>query len=241
MKKVIILSSLFIALNLSPFSDKEIFENSINLYNSGNYEEALDKFKSLLSKGYNNFEIYYNIGCSYFKLEKYGFARFYFEKALLYKPFDKDLYQNLFILYNKILKNPEIGIQEIMTKRVIFFIPLGVLIIIFIITFIVIILMIIFIFNIVRFRKTGLIILSVFLLLNLIITFLFFLQYFEFNKKEFVTIKTTNIYITPSEDNIIYSITEGTKGIFKDEFRDYIRVSLSDGTSGWINKENVIY
>ena len=215
---------------------------SISKYILEGNKKALENLKILLDKGYKNFEINYNIGCCYFKLNEYGFSRFYFEKALLYKPFDRDLYQNLLTLYNKILKNPEIGIQEIMTKRVIFFIPLFILIIMFIITFIVMFLMILIIFNFANIRKLIGILLSIFIFFNLIIIFIFFLQYSEFNKKYFVSTTTTNVYLTPNNDTtILFSIMEGTKGSIKEEFGNFIKVYLSDDTSGWIKKSDVVY
>ena len=240
--KILFFLIFFMILKLYSITDKELFENSIILYNNGDYKKALENLKILLDKGYKNFEINYNIGCCYFKLNEYGFSRFYFEKALLYKPFDRDLYQNLLTLYNKILKNPEIGIQEIMTKRVIFFIPLFILIIMFIITFIVMFLMILIIFNFANIRKLIGILLSIFIFFNLIIIFIFFLQYSEFNKKYFVSTTTTNVYLTPNNDTtILFSIMEGTKGSIKEEFGNFIKVYLSDDTSGWIKKSDVVY
>ncbi|HOJ64387.1 MAG TPA: tetratricopeptide repeat protein [Spirochaetota bacterium] len=241
MKKIIIFLFFLVVSNIYSQSDKDIFDKAIILYNNGSYEEALTNFKVLLSKGYSNFEIYYNIGCCYFKLKKYGFSRFYFEKALIYKPFDKDLFQNLYVLYNKILKNPELGIQEIMTKRVIYFIPLWILMIFFILTFLVIVVMIIILFNFVNLRKIAMILISIFIFLNLVTAFIFFLQYAEFNKKAFVVTSTTNVYLTPNEDNIIFSVLEGTKGTFKEEFGNFVKVNLSDGTSGWIKKDFIVY
>ena len=93
-----------------------------------------------------------------------------------------------------------------------------------------------------KLRKIAMIILSIALFFNFIFVFLFFIQYSEFKKKVFVVISNSaNIYLTPNDDdNILFSVTEGTKGIVRDEIGDSVKINLSDGTSGWIKKNKIV-
>ena len=85
-------------------NNKINFNNAITSYSNKKIETALENFLELSKTGYDNFEINYNIGCCYYKLQQPGKARFYFERALFFKPFDSDLFHNLTMTYHKILK-----------------------------------------------------------------------------------------------------------------------------------------
>ncbi|OHD14073.1 MAG: hypothetical protein A2086_12110 [Spirochaetes bacterium GWD1_27_9] len=244
MKSKIIIILSFICLSLYPQANRDLekFNNAINLYSKKNYEESLKIFLELRKSGIDNFEINYNIGCTYTKLKKLGLARFYFENALVFKPFDSDLFHNLKVVYNDILKDPLIGEQEIMNKRIIYFFPLSLLVILFLICFLLSVLWI-FLFFKLNNKKFFLIFFIIFIFFSFIFTLLFLLQYSEYNKKVFVVVENTaNVYIAPSSDEtILVTLSEGTKGNVVNYVGDYIKINLADGSSGWIKKDMVIY
>ena len=110
MKKKIYIIVLFIFIiintNAKKYKPLENFTEANNLYTKKDIQNALKKYLDIFKSGYDNFELNYNIGCCYFKLEEYGKSRFYFERALNFKPFDPDLFHNLIVLYRIIQKNP---------------------------------------------------------------------------------------------------------------------------------------
>lgn len=64
-------------------------------YQEQKYEEAIDTYKKILSKGYESSALYYNLGNTYFRLGKLGYAILNYEKALKLSPGDEDVNYNL--------------------------------------------------------------------------------------------------------------------------------------------------
>ena len=245
MKKYLFIIFIVLKAILFYADDSAILENfnkAKYLYDNKSIDMALDKYLEILNEGYDNFEINYNIGCSYFKLEQYGLARFYFERALFYKPFNSDLFHNLSVLYSKILDTPLSGEQIVMNKRIIYFFPTSIVIIFL---FLFIISMIIFLLLTYKTKINKKIFLILFFI-SFVFTFffstIFFIQYNNFNKKIFIIkSKESNVYLSPNEsETILTPISEGTRGIIIEDTSNYIRVKLSNGMSGWINKKDII-
>jgi hypothetical protein len=224
------------------FNLKVEFKKAGTFYSNKNINSALDSYLTILKNGYDNFEINYNIGCCYFKLDEVGKARYYLERALYFKPFDSDLFHNLSIIYKKILKNPALGEQVIVNRRIIFFIPINLVIILFLGFFFSTVILLVMAYLISDRRKFFFILFTSTFLLTLLLTIIFFIQYTALNERTFIsTSKVANIYLTPDEnETVLLSIPEGTKGIILEESADYIKVKLNDDLSGWINKDNLI-
>ncbi len=246
MKKIfyIFIFSLIIIININSKENLMIndFIEANNLYTNKDIVNALDKYLYVFKNGYDNFEVNYNIGCCYFKLKEYGKSRFYFERALNYKPFDPDLFQNLSVLYKIIQKNPFYGEQLIMNKRIIYFIPIYLTIII-LLFFTLLMLISLFILYIKKNNKKNFLILfTIFSIFTIFFIIIFSIQYFDFNSNIFI-IKSNdaNIYLAPNEvETVLTPITEGTKGKILEKINGYIRIKLNDGLSGWIKEENII-
>jgi len=75
------------------------FENSFRTankyYESGKYLEAIDEYKKILTLGFENGKIYYNMAGAYLKLGKIGEAILHYERAQLFMPRDADLKANM--------------------------------------------------------------------------------------------------------------------------------------------------
>jgi tetratricopeptide (TPR) repeat protein len=222
-------------------SHKEEFNTALLYYTKSDFNKALDVFLDLSKKGYDNFEINYNIGSCYFKSGKLGLARYYYEKALFYKPFDKELFYNLKVVYLKLLSDPAIGEQEVMNKRIIFFLQKDILFIL-IVVFFIISFILLFIFLKFFDKKILLVSFIIFAFFTSVFTFFFILQYMDYNKKVFVVKnETANVYLIPKEkESPISSIKEGTKGIIVEEATDFAKININDGLSGWVNKKDLI-
>ncbi len=88
-------------------SDQSLIESGRHAYAEGNFPAALEHFRALDDKGYHSFELYYNIGNTYFKLNNIPSAILYYERAKRLNPHDEDLLFNLELANSKIADEVE--------------------------------------------------------------------------------------------------------------------------------------
>lgn len=83
----------FSSLSLAqPIAD---FEHANNKYREAAYTEAAKAYEELLHAGLESAELYYNLGNTYYKLDKLGPSIYYYEKGLKLAPNNKDIKNNL--------------------------------------------------------------------------------------------------------------------------------------------------
>ena len=90
MKKIIVLLFLF-QLSFA----QNAFDKGNQLFKSGNFEEAIVNYESVLAQRQQSAELYFNLGNSYYKLHKVAPAIYNYEKALLLNPNDEEIKTNL--------------------------------------------------------------------------------------------------------------------------------------------------
>ena len=73
----------------------EIMSTANKLYREGTYNKAIDEYKKLVDEGYEGVSLFYNLGNSYYRLGKIGYAILYYEKALKLSPSDEDVKHNI--------------------------------------------------------------------------------------------------------------------------------------------------
>ncbi|MBN2520164.1 MAG: tetratricopeptide repeat protein [Bacteroidales bacterium] len=87
---------LLVLFPLSVFArHAELFDSANIAYSEKKYEQAALKYEAIILSGYESYEIYYNLGNSYFKLKNLPKAILNYERALLLKPNDEDIKYNL--------------------------------------------------------------------------------------------------------------------------------------------------
>lgn len=95
MKKLIYLV-LFICAPL--FSQTStLFEEGNAAYAAGNYEEAVEKYNQILESGETAVAVHYNLGNAHYKLNNIAPSIYHYEKALQLDPQDEDVRNNLVI------------------------------------------------------------------------------------------------------------------------------------------------
>jgi len=105
MVKMLIPLILFIALNSCAFDKENIlstFSRGVELYKAGKFHQSMQEFKSLVDKGIESGNIYFNLGNAYFKTGDLAKARLYYERAKKFSPRDTDLAGNLTYLKQKL-------------------------------------------------------------------------------------------------------------------------------------------
>lgn len=96
MKKLLfIIFVLFFALTVNAQDISTLFENGNKFYEQGNYEDAVKSYESILSQGFYDSVLFYNLGNAYLKDKQLGKAILSYERGLLLSPHDEDLRFNL--------------------------------------------------------------------------------------------------------------------------------------------------
>ena len=106
MKKLLFLL-LIIANSVVAQTTEDLFKNANDLYKNDKLEEAVELYKKIESNGLISSELFYNLGNSYYKLNKVGPSIYYYEKALKLNPLNKDVQNNLVFAKRLALDNIE--------------------------------------------------------------------------------------------------------------------------------------
>lgn len=93
--KLYILFILFVSITFAKSSVDNLMKKANDLYVQGQFEEAIKIYNSLIEEGYEGTSLYYNLGNSYYRTGKIGYAILYYEKALKLSPDDEDVKHNL--------------------------------------------------------------------------------------------------------------------------------------------------
>ena len=248
MKKIIVIVySLFSTLVLSQTNSAEYFNNGVDLYNNGKYEEAIVQFKSIIENGEHSETLYFNLGNSFYKINDIANSIYFYEKALILSPKDKDILNNLAysqnMLIDKIEKLPTNQVSDFfnyiskilnMQQWVIIGLVLWY---IFLATFL------LYFFNTKTISKKNYFTFSA-IFFSLSILFIFIgINRFENKKNTISAIIFENKIDFRAEPNfrseIFFNLHEGTKVIIKEELYEWGLVEISDGNSGWIELKSI--
>jgi len=99
-KKILfsIFCTLAIAATVSAFQPQRpetLFDQGNSEYQMGDYPAAEKHYRDILASGFENGPLYFNLGNASFKQKKLGEAIYYWEKAKLLIPSDRELAENL--------------------------------------------------------------------------------------------------------------------------------------------------
>jgi pentatricopeptide repeat protein len=229
----------------SGVDNTSLYNEANGYYAAGEYDKALDLYNSLIERGIKNHLLYYNTANTYFKLGETGYARLFYERALLLNPFDRDVRNNLGYLQNslkeKIVPLYNEGIfraffllSSFITERI-----LGIIEIVFFTAFIIAAHYYLF-FPSSRDRTKRLSYTSLSLF---VLFFLLVFAYHSYEKnhpKGVVVYKSIDVLSAPvAESELSFKLYEGTKMKLKEARGEWIRISISDGRDGWIQRDLV--
>lgn len=95
------------------------FEKGNELYRKEKFAEAATEYENVLKTKKHSAELYFNLGNSYYKLNKVGPAVYNFEKALLLNPEDADIQNNLVfahkLMIDEVKETPKVGFNKIIS------------------------------------------------------------------------------------------------------------------------------
>ena len=224
-----------------------LFNNGTESYNQGDYNKAIEHYLKILENGEHSAELYYNLGNSYYKLNQIAPSIYYYEKALLLKPNDPEIENNLGYAQNMTLDAietmPETGLSKIYSTvvSVLSFDQWG---------YTAVILMMLFVILYIAFyylkyathKRIAFITGMLCLFLAITAAIIAFMSYGDFKADQPAIIFSDEVIIK-SEPNArsqeVFRLHEGTKIHVLEEFNDWKKIRIVDGQTGWLASENI--
>ncbi len=246
MKNILFILVSFLTLTVSA-QNNALFDKATEAYNVGEYQKAVDSYLEILDNGKHSVELYYNLGNAYYKLNQVAPSIYYYEKALLLNPNDNEIKNNLGYAQNMTLdaidKMPTTGLSKIYDSIIgtLSYDQWAYVSIVFMVLFV--LLYIAFYYFHYSSRKRLAFIFSIISLLIMITSVVFaFLQYnkFKADQPAIVFAKEASVKAEPNKRGLeAFALHEGTKVIVMEELNDWKKIRISDGTTGWIQAEDI--
>ena len=99
---------LFLSTTMMAQTPDTLFDQGNKAYNLGAYQEAITSYELVLKAEVHSSELYFNLANAYYRLGEVGESVFYFEKAKLLDPENKEILTNLQFAQNMSLDAIEV-------------------------------------------------------------------------------------------------------------------------------------
>ena len=241
MKKLLFLI-LIIASSVSAQNADSLFVSANNSYQDGNFETAIEKYKKIENQGFGASELYFNLGNSYYKLNKVGPSIYYYEMALKLNPLNEDVINNLVFAKRFALDNieelPQTVLQRFNKNYLQKLSYNQWAIVLVVLSILASLLFLLFYFAEVPSKKRSYFITSILSFFFLIcVLFITYNQYaFSKNNIEAIVFAVkTEIRNAPTlNSEEIFTLHEGTKVFVLDSVDKWKKIKIADGKLGWI-------
>lgn len=239
---------LFLVLSIKPVTaaDIDTLMNQANqLYQNKQYDEAIEKYQSVLEQDLSSTALYFNLGNSYYRSAKIGHAILNYERGLKLEPDNEDLQHNLSIVkartIDRIKEVPQIFIVDWWVTFITAFSSITWQILIVVFYLILLISITIFFVS----KQGNLQKLSIYsaitgLLGAVFFSIILFANISRESSKDFaiLTANTIAAQQSPNESsNDLFVIHEGLKVAVVSQFGDWVEIRLYDGKVGWLPKD----
>ena len=239
---------IFLCFGLLSFSQNAtLFDEGNTLYNKGDYAQAIDKYETILQSEEHSAELYFNLANAHYKLSNTAPAIYYYEKALLLKPNDKEILNNLSFAQNMTIdaidKVPEVGFSRLfknlisLTSSDTWSIISIVGIVIFVVLFL--------LYHFARAttqKRIAFIVSLLSLFLGVFSLFMAFqkVQLDKKNNPAIVFVQETRVKSDPNKTSEeLFRLHEGTKVQILDSYNEWYKIEIADKTTGWLPKESL--
>lgn len=246
MRKVVLFIAIF-SFFWTFAQNEALFKSANDAYNEGDYVKAADRYLEILAKGEHSAELYFNLGNAYYKLNQIAPSIYYYEKALLLKPNDSEIKNNLTYSQNMTLDAIEIlpatGLANLYKRFTGFlsFDQWAKTAVFFMVSFV--LLYIAFYFFKYSTRKRIAFIGSLLaLMLSVVSTVFAFIEYEDFKADNPAIIFSQESQVKTEPNNRsqqAFVLHEGTKVNVLEELGEWKKIQLADGKTGWIASESI--
>ncbi len=244
---VLLVFSALISFASAKGEVESMMQQGNDYYQNKQYGKAIESYTKLIDEGYSGTSLFYNLGNSYYREGKIGYAVLYYQKALKLSPGDGDVQHNLAIAntktVDKINTMPQFFLFQWWESLLAFFPLSGWTYLAYV--FYIFLLLSIGIYFFVKnsklqkylfFSGSGslllLIITSVLLVVNL---------NRQLNIKNGVVVSSiVNVKVSPdATSNDAFIVHEGLKVREEDSVDNWIKIRLNDGKEGWMPKQDI--
>lgn len=246
MKRLLILLIFFVSTLLRA-ENSELILKAQTAYDSKKYKEAIESYEKLLSSGIKSWQLYYNLGNSYYRDKQLGKAIYNYELARKLNPNDEDVRINLGIAaaktVDKIDSKENFFITAVKTNVLASFDTKGWAWL----SITSLLLLCVCIFTFIHTSRIGVKRLSFFLIILFLGAFslTYFLGYSAYrskNENKFAILLAREAKImnepTPTA-NSKFSLHEGTKVRIVESNGDWVLLKLDNGNEGWVKMSDV--
>ncbi len=218
-------------------------------YLKGEYEAAVESYRSVIDSGYASAELYYNLGNAYYKSHDITMALVNYERAHILDPRDKEIQHNLEVAREFVVDRIEALPEFFLRRAYVNFIKLldaDIWAVMSLASFAVSLLLLLFYFFSKRIgiRKLGFWTGILFLFISISTLFFASRQNRFTTRHNQALILTPSVTIKSSPDETsgtdLFLLHEGTKVTVEDELGDWSEVVLSDGNRGWLKESDLI-
>lgn len=247
MKKLVTILVLF--LNLAAFSQtqEQLFAEANTFYKEANYERALGVYLAIEEEGLVSSDLYFNLGNTYYKLNKVAPAIYYYEKSLKMDATNEDAIFNLAfakrMTIDVIDELPKTVFQRF-SANVIQKLPFDTWALIAVIaSFLASILFLLYHFSDATKKKLLYFNTTIFAVVVMLISVTFAFNNYKTVQKNRIAIifapkvEVKNAPTSSSEE--VFVLHEGTKVIILDELDNWKKIKIADGKVGWMNDEEL--
>ena len=223
-----------------------IFDSSNDFYTNGNYQMAIEGYKSILNSGFESAELYYNLGNAFYKLNNIPESNFFYEKARSILPDDEDILINLSFAQNlridKIEKLPISQTQNLKINILKMFSEKGWSILLITLAWAICISLILYLSINKSIQKRIFFSQSIILLIIAIVILIINIEKKELNNEKFAIVfdKEVEVWSEPNRiSELKFLLHEGTKVKQIDTIQDWVNIQLENGTLGWIQSSTI--
>lgn len=223
------------------------FEKGNKSYQKGNYEEAIVHYESILKDKKQSADLFFNLGNCYYKLNKVAPAIYNFEKALLLKPNDKDIQNNLKfaqkLQIDDIKEVPKVGFNRVIqdftsSNHYNTWAWIAVML-----SFLFLLSFVIYYFGETTLLKRIFFIGMVFTIFGIIISVfsaIFEKANYDNDQPAIVFEEMTAVKSEPTENaTVAFMLHEGTKVFVFESVDNFKKIELQDGKKGWIKSSAI--
>ena len=239
---------IILTLSYPAFAQNEtLFESATESYNDGLYEKAIEDYLQILDNGQHSAALYYNLGNCYYKLNQIAPSIYYYEKALLLDPGDKEIKNNLLYAQQMTIDDikplPESGISRIYNSAIgwLTFDQWAYAAVIFSLFFVIAYILYYFL-RYSSHKRLAFIASMMSLILSIVSVIFAFVQHNHYNaeKPAIVFAQESIVKSEPNERSPeVFLLHEGTKVMVLEDLEDYKRIEIADGKSGWVLQEDI--
>ncbi len=247
MKKISSIIALLLFIAQLGQSQNDIKQQADNAYKANNYSEAAAQYEKILQQGIESHEVYYNLGCAYYRMDEIGKAIVNFERANRIKRNDKETQENLALAYSRtsdqIKEVPQLFIAQWWDSLTQWLSPstwYGVLLIMILLLAVAIVW---FMLSCdVTVRRITLIASVIILVFTIITSACAISSSSQANsrKEAIIIMPHVSIKSAPQSDGIErFALHEGTKVVIEEYVDQWYHIRIADGNSGWIEASKI--